>query len=136
MNSTFTPMDREDSYASDGKGPGRHARPAASSSSPRPSRARRYLIGAGATVVAGAAVVAGLMATSSHPSTVTHPGDQHAATVQTGGAGTHTANPAVPSRPDANPAVPSRPNANPAVPSQPGAQTANPAVPATPGAAS
>jgi hypothetical protein len=139
MNFTPATMDREDSYraSQSGRGRGRHARPANENSDGRgrpvrPSRTRRYLIGAGVAVVGGAAVVVGLM-TASSP--VTH-SVQPAATTQTGGSGSHTANPAVPSRPNANPAVPSRPNANPAVPSQPGAQTANPAGPATPGAAS
>jgi len=121
MNFTPATMDREDSHhaGQSGSGRGRHARPANENSDRRgrpvrPSRARRYLIGAGVTVVGGAAVVVGLMATSSP--TATPQGAQPAATTQTGGSGSHTANPAVPSRPNANPAVPSRPNANPAVP--------------------
>jgi arginine utilization protein RocB len=80
----------------------------------RPSRARRWLFGAGAAaMVAGAAVAISLVGgTSAH----TTPAVPAGSTVQ-------TANPAVPAQPNgpsANPAVPSQPNANPAVPSTPG----------------
>jgi hypothetical protein len=112
MNFTPTTLDREDTYPADqnGSGRGRHAHPASEYSTgrarhARPSRARRYLVSAGVAVVGGAAIVTGVLVTSSH---TTGPAVPPAATHSSG---PHTANPAVPSRPDANPAVPSHPGA-------------------------
>jgi hypothetical protein len=115
MNFTPTTMDHEDTYPADQNGPGRgrHAHPVSANSTgrarhARPARIRRYLIGTGVAVVGGAAVVTGVLVTSSHAST---PGVQPAPTATSHSSGTHTANPAVPSRPNANPAVPSHPGA-------------------------
>ena len=112
MNFTPATMDREDTYPADqnDSGRGRHAHPVSEYSTghgrhARPSRIRRYLVTAGVAVVGGAAVVTGVLVTSSH---ATGPAVQPAATHSSG---SHTANPAVPSRPNANPAVPSHPGA-------------------------
>jgi hypothetical protein len=113
MNTNSATLDREESYPAgrNSTGRGRHAYPVSENSTgrgrhTRPSRLRRYVIGAGVAVVGGAAVVAGVLATSS-PATA--PAVQPAATATSHSSGTHTANPAVPSRPNVNPAVPSHP---------------------------
>ena len=128
MTTMTTPRDRETHTSSD------EIIRAREQQTHRPSRARRWLFGAGAAaMVAGAAVAISLVGGSSPHTTSTVP---PTSTVQTANPAVPSqpngpsANPAVPSRPDANPAVPSQPDANPAVPSQP---NANPAVPSAPG---